>query len=609
MRDHLHPTRLAGEPYWAFARAMLRYRTLVATCFVMTGMSALSLGVGLAGAKPVLDAILGKGQGLRAIAEQYPGVATRLPEGLLAALPTDPFDSLAWILSSLCVLAAIGASATFAHQHLSLTVVNRTIASVRQRAFRSLLRAPLREGAIGGDGVSRIVNDAGVLANGMQVLLGKAVLQGAKGVAAFVAAFGLEWRVSAVALLATAPLYTIIRKLGKRIRRASGAAMEGQGQLLDAAGQTLRALRVVKAYDAEVFEAGRFHRINKRVLKESNRLRTARAIASPLTEFLTIVLLCAMTLVAARAIIASKVDPSRFILAIAALATAGAALKPLTALVQDIQQSSPAAARLRELIALPPEPGHEPGLPDLPRHAKAIEFREVSLTYPGRDAPALGGVTLSVRHGERVAFVGPNGCGKTTLLSLVPRLFDPDAGRVLIDGADVRSVRVRSLRAQVGVVTQETVLFRGTIRENIAYGTWGEEDAIVDAARRARAHDFIASLPLGYGTPVGEAGSSLSGGQRQRIAIARAILKDPSILILDEATSMIDAESEAQIGMALAQFSSGRTTLIVAHRLSTVIHCDRIVVMDAGRVVDVGTHAQLLERCALYQQLARHQLG
>jgi ABC-type multidrug transport system fused ATPase/permease subunit len=250
-------------------------------------------------------------------------------------------------------------------------------------------------------------------------------------------------------------------------------------------------------------------------------------------------------------------------------------------------------------------------LPKLARHCESIRFDGVTFTYPRAERPALDQITLEIRHGQRVAIVGPNGSGKTTLLALVPRLFDPNpgSGAVLIDGRNIREVAVRSLRRQIGVVTQETVLFRGTIRGNVAYGADdASEERVVAAAKKARAHEFIAAMPKGYDTPVGEQGLTLSGGQRQRIAIARAILRDPSILILDEATSMIDADSEAKIAEALAEFASGRTCLIVAHRLSTVINADRIVVMDAGRIVDDGTHAELLKRCSVYRLIAENQL-
>jgi subfamily B ATP-binding cassette protein MsbA len=318
-------------------------------------------------------------------------------------------------------------------------------------------------------------------------------------------------------------------------------------------------------------------------------------------------------------------------LALASLGIAGASLRPLTGIVNDIQQSSAAARRdLGSALAEPPEPGHstvrtddrgrrsrvkEP-LPRLARHEREIRFDGVTFTYPGAEHPSLHAVELTVPHGQTVAIVGPNGSGKTTLMALIPRLFDPDealdnprgGGRVLIDGHDIRMVSLRSLRRQIAVVTQETVLFRGTIAENIAYGMRGAtREQIEAAARGARAEEFIAAKG-GFDAEVGERGLTLSGGQRQRLAIARAILRDPAILLLDEATSMIDAESEARINDALAEFSAGRTTLIVAHRLSTVMNADRIVVLDEGRLVDHGTHAELLQRCSVYKGIAEHQL-
>jgi ABC-type multidrug transport system fused ATPase/permease subunit len=515
----------------------------------------------------------------------------------------------------LIALTVIGATATFLHQYLSLTVVNQTVTAVRRKAYVSVLRSPLRTviGMGPTDAVARIINDSSQLANGLNVLLSKTLIQTSKGLAGFVAAFYFNWKVSLVALLVTPLLYTIIRKLGKRIRRAAGSALESQGELLAHSTESLQALRVVKASDAEVYESGRFHVINKRVMRELNRVRTARAIASPLTETLTLVLLCGMVLVVAKAILTRGLDPTDFILAVVSLAVAGAAFKPLTALVHDIQASTPAAERLRELICLPHEPGHTRTAPRLAPHMRDIAFSHVTVTYPGRTVPALSDVSVTIPHGSRVAFVGPNGSGKTTALSLVNRMFDPDSGTVSIDGVNIANVHVRSLRRQIGVVTQETVLFKGTIRGNIAYGALGmarvvSESDIIAAATQARAHEFISKLPLGYDTPVAEQGLSLSGGQRQRIAIARAILRDPRILILDEATSMVDAESESAIAAALAEFAKGRTTLIVAHRLSTVVNCDQIVVFDQGKIADIGTHEQLLSRCGVYQQLVKSQL-
>jgi subfamily B ATP-binding cassette protein MsbA len=613
--------------FWHFVGLLMKRWTLVLPALLMVVLSSAALGVGMLGASPVLQNILGAGKDLPAFAREFNESLARsagrsgpgrlladlftIPPGVIERLPAGAFTALWVILAVLAVLTVLGSLANFLHAYLALTAVNRTVTTARRRAFHAALRAPLgvvtRLGP--GDLVSRIVNDSSQLANGLSVLLSKAVLQVFKGIAAIGVALVFDWRVTLVAVLVTPVLYLVIRNLGKRIRRHSGEALRSQGDLYTVASESLSALRVVKADAAQCRHLGEFHRRNLEMLRELNRLRTARAVASPLTETLSILLLCGLVLAAGSAVIRGQVVAHDFILVLAALGVAGASLKPLTGILGDIQIASPAARRLREVIDLHPEPGLGRGLPRLARHARDVEFRSVTFSYPGAHAPALRDISLTIPHGRRVAFVGPNGCGKTTLLSLIPRLFDPQEGSVLIDGTDIRAVSLRSLRRQVGVVTQETVLFRGTIRDNIAHGLPGAREVDIErAARLARAHEFIQRLPRGYDSMVGEGGTGLSGGQRQRIAIARAILRDPAILILDEATSMIDTESEARIAEALAEFSAGRTTLVVAHRLATVLRCDEIVVMDRGTVLDRGTHESLLARCPLYRDLAGGEL-
>jgi subfamily B ATP-binding cassette protein MsbA len=602
------------RPFWIFVKRMTRYRSLLASALGFAILSAGGLGAGILGVYPVLQSILGERRELADIAAAYNASAPAwlgVPKAWIDALPHGSFTAIVWIFAGLGVLTMLGGAANFMHQYLSLTIVQRTVADVRREAFHRVIRLPLRQVLRAGtsDTVSRIVNDSAQLETGLNALLSRSVAQVTKGAAALAAAFLVNPLLTFLACLVAPVLYTVVRRLGKRIRRASRSALSSQAGLYGAANQALQGLRVVKVHTTERYEAGRFHRFNKDVMHQMLRVRTARALASPLVEVLSVLVLGGLSLAASWAILENKLDTKSFLLAIGALFAAGASLKPLTGLTNDIQQASGAAGRLAELLRAEPEPGHDSTLPRLPRHARSIELRRVTMTYPGADRPALSGVDLTVMHGERVAVVGPNGSGKTTLLSLVPRLFDPDEGEVLIDGRDIRVYSVRSLRRQIGVVPQETVLFPGTVRANIAYGA---EDAaperVEEAARRARADEFIRALPRGYDTPVGEQGATLSGGQRQRLAIARAVLRDPAILILDEATSMIDADSEARIGEALAEFTRGRTCLIVAHRLSTVLGADRIVVMDQGRIVDQGSHAELLSRCPAYKLIAEHQL-
>jgi ABC-type multidrug transport system fused ATPase/permease subunit len=617
------------DAFWYFARRMLRYRWLVGAAIVMAVLSAGSLGAGLVGLQPVLENVLSSGgRDLPQLATEWNArLGGRIPAEMIEALPRGRFTAVVWVVAGLGVLTLIGGTANFLHAYLSLTVVQRTVANIRRDAFHRVLRLPLKDVVAGGttDRVSRIVGDTAALETGFNSLLSRALAQLTKGVAALVAAVVIEPWLTLSAIPVAFVVYRIIRTFGKRIRRASRSAMQSQALLYGAAVEALQGLRVVKVHTTERYEAGRFHRINKDVMRQMLRVRTARALASPLVEVLAVLVVGVLFLVAAKFVIDGRLDSTKVLLALGALGMAGASLKPLTGLTNDIQQSSAAAARIKELLDAMPEPGHDSSLPRLPRHTVSIEFRDVTFTYPGAVRPSLNSIYLTIQHGERVAFVGPNGSGKTTLLALVPRLFDPDrpsaaeragahpeqelGGAVLIDGQDIRKFSVRSLRRQIGVVTQETVLFRGTIRSNIAYGAEDAgEEAVTAAAKRSRAHEFIENIPGGYDAVVGEQGLTLSGGQRQRIAIARAILRQPSILILDEATSMIDADSEARIADALLEFARGRTCLIVAHRLSTVINADRIVVMDQGRIVDQGSHAELLDRCSVYRLIAQNQL-
>ncbi len=603
---------------------MLRYRVTIIWAMIFAVFSAGGMGAGLVAIAPVLRNILSPtGQGLpdiaRAFNDKLPAFVSflHISDATIAKLPEDQFSAVVVIVSALGLLTLLGGAANFLHAYLSLSVVYRTITNIRRSLFHRVVRLPLRIVVQGGasDMVSRIVNDTNQLSQGFATLLSRTVSQSTKGIAGLIAAFIIDWRLVIYALPVSAILYAVIRKLGKKVRRASRGALKSQAGLYGTTTEVLQGLRVVKVYTAERYEAGRFHKINKQFMREMMRVRVARALASPLVEVLAIVALGVLSLIAAKAILDKSLDPANFIAALMSLGVAGASLKPLTGLINEIHASSAAAQRIEELLALEPETGHKRKLPKLPRHTKSIDFEHVCFTYPNAHQPALRDINLHIDHGQCVAFVGPNGCGKTTLLSLVPRLFDPDQpdpandpaptpSRVMIDGRDIRDYSLRSLRRQIGVVTQETILFQGTIASNIAYGAHdATRESIEAAARKARAHEFITQLPKGYDTVVGEQGLTLSGGQRQRIAIARAILRDPAILILDEATSMVDGESEAKISEAIAEFANSRTCLIVAHRKSTIINADCIVVMEAGCIVDTGTHEELLTRCTIYQQL------
>ncbi len=601
--------------FWHFAKRMAVYRSTLTWAIVFAFLSAMSLGVGLVTLAPMMRVILheGEGRSLRALAQEHnadsPLIA--VPWWLVERLPVEPFPSVALLLAIVAGLTALGATMNFMHQYLSRTVATRTVADIRLDTFATIVRLPLVRVMERGPSqlVARTVRDTAELLKGFVTLTSKAVAQLSKGLAAFTAALIIDFGLTISAIIVLPVLAIVLRKLGKRIRRGSRRALQAQEDLLRTASETLQGLRAVKANTAEDRAIERFAEQNRDVVHQELRVRTATAAAGPIVETLAIFAIGGLALLAAQQILAGSLQFDRFILALASLGVAGASLRPLAGLVNELQAASAPAGRLLEILGDDPEERRSTNPRSLPRHANSLEFKGVTLKYPGAERRALDQVSLKVRHGERIAIVGPNGSGKTTLLSLLPRLLQPDSGTIEIDGIDIATVTIRSLREQIGVVTQETVMFRGTIGENIAFGVGSAtREQIEIAARRAHADTFIQQIPGGYDAHLLEQGASLSGGQRQRLAIARAILRDPAILILDEATSQIDAESEEHINAAIQEFCVGRTSLVIAHRLSTVLNADRIVVMDAGRVVDQGTHEKLLERCDLYARLNRTEL-
>jgi ABC-type multidrug transport system fused ATPase/permease subunit len=545
----------------------------------------------------------------------------RVPQGVIEQLPKGQFDAIVTLTIGLGVITAIGAVANYFSTFWALTAAGRALASLRQRLFGHVVRMPMKTINQRGPSavVSQVVHDTTHVWNGYVNILNKTILQLFKGIGALFAALLISPWVALGAIAVGVILGPILRKLNTQIRRAARRGMEVQGDLFRSTSEAVNHLRVIKTSTAEGRAVERFTDITNQALAADLKVRSARSLASPLTEFIVLVVLGTLAVVTAKQILDGYIEPSNFITSIISLGVAGSCLKPLVSLYTDLQVASSASKRLRELVNSPKEeplPGEAQGKKpsttaqsSLARHTSSIELHKVTFTYPGGAGPAIRNVNLTIKHGQTIAFVGPNGCGKTTLLSLLPRLIDPDEGTILIDGVDISTVKLESLRAQIGVVTQETALFRGTIRWNIAFGVeHASEEQIKAAARKARATEFIEAKPEGYEFVIGEGGSGLSGGQRQRLAIARAILRDPAILILDEATSMVDADSEHHIAEALTEFVRGRTCLIVAHRLSTVRSADAIVVMNGGEIEDVGTHDELLSRSRTYQLLARTQL-
>jgi ATP-binding cassette, subfamily B, bacterial MsbA len=547
-------------------------------------------------------------------AEKNPQIVRDVGKAIEAHLPTDPLGSFAVVMGFIAVLTLIGSVGRYIHELLVVTVVFRAGQVWRTRVFERLILAPMDLSVKQGyaDNVSRLISDTTQMTNGYQAILGKTVAELLKGAAALTVALLINPWLTMLALT-TAPLIAVLlRKFAKRVRRASNLAMKQRGRMLAMLNESLGSLAVVKSHNAEGFERRRFHRVNRDMVRQQMRARQAKALASPVVESLALLAVMGVATAAAVLIYRHGYQPTEFMVVLVALGAAGASVRPLSTLNNDLAEAGAAATRVLGVLDLPIEPLHidtRTEQPTLRRHEREVWFDRVSYSYPGAASPALKSVSLRVPHGQTVAIVGGNGAGKTTLLSTLPRLLRPSDGRVLIDGVDIAPVDLRSLRSQIAVVSQQSTLFEGTIAQNIAYGRRHESmDRITAAARAAFADEFVRALPLGYETMLGESGSGLSGGQKQRLCIARAILRDPTILILDEATSQIDADSEAKITQALAELRLGRTTFIIAHRLSTVVDSDLIVVMGDGGIIDQGTHDELLSRCETYISLTRNQL-
>jgi len=484
------------------------------------------------------------------------------------------------------------------------------IADIRQQLFIHIVRLPIRFHDANSSGrlMARVISDVNEMANAIPSVLKDMFQQGLTFVVLIGVAFYRSWELASVVIVVLPLSAFILVRVGKRIRKLSTRGQESIGSMASVLKEAFIGIKIVKAYGQEEKEGQRFSHMNKTYRRVQVKSSQTSAISSPMLEVIGACGVAFIIWYGGGLVIAGTMKSGDFFSFLTALFMAYAPVRKMSGANAGIQRALAGGKRVFSVLDLDSELAKDEGKHILPPIKRQLDFSNVSFTYEGAEEPSLDRINLTVRVGEVVALVGASGSGKTTLVSLVPRFYRPTDGKVMIDDMDIRLVDRSSLRRQIGIVSQETVLFDDLIRNNIAYGKPdATEEQIIEAAQAAYAWEFIERLPQGLDTFVGENGLKLSGGQRQRLAIARAILRDPPILILDEATSALDSESEKLVQQALANLMKNRTTLVIAHRLSTVQHADRLVVMQRGRIEEIGTHAELLKKGGLYTRLYQTQ--
>jgi len=513
-------------------------------------------------------------------------------------------NALKWIPLAVIGIFLVKGACNYGQTIMMNYIGLRIVTNLRNKLYEQIQRQSLAFFTQHPTGVlmSRITNDVASI----QAASSEAVTSLIKDTVTLISLIGVvfytDWKLAVVATVVFPLAIYPISTLGKKMRKVATSTQVTMGTLTSLLQETISGTRIVKAFGMEKYENERFAAENERLFKLNMKTVSVNAISHPLMEFLGSLGIAAVIFYGGYNVVHGNSTPGTFFSFLAALLMLYEPVKRLVNVNNTIQQGIAGADRVFSIIDRVPDIDDKPGARALPPITRSIDIENVDFRY--EKTPVLKNISLSIKAGEVVAFVGMSGGGKTTLVNLIPRFYDVSSGRILIDGQDIRDVTMQSLRSQIAIVTQQTILFNDTVKNNIAYGDIERtQDDIINAAKAANAHDFIMKLPQQYDTNIGELGTKLSGGEKQRISIARALLKDAPILILDEATSSLDTEAEIEVQEALDNLMKGRTTLVIAHRLSTIRNADRIIALVNGEIVEEGTHESLLAKQGEYFRL------